>query len=316
MSDSTSMFEMTLADGMVPILAFDTETSGTDPKSDHIITWGTSSIDDPEFEGVMQLPEHVTELDEGNVAVHGYTIEMIAEQGMDRIEGLRSMFDTLNDFNDTTRGFIVGHNVVYDMTILAAELAREGMTEQAEKVEKWRVLDTYPLLEATELIGMFNMVLKLFPVAELLGVDEAILKNAHNAGADSRVAAALLERMTMYFPSLVYRTRDDLNRYMHDTAIKAQYRKLAIFEEGGIGYPVTHDKSDGDSTRAAAQTERSTKKRTTGRPTKKSADQKSESAKKSPRSRSERTGNSVTTSGRTARTVRSRGTSRLARTDK
>lgn len=336
MSD-TSMFEIALADGVVPVLAYDTETSGTDPKQDHIITWGTSSIDDPEFEGIMQLPEYVTELDEGNIAVHGYTVADIKAKGVPRIEGLKAQFKTLDDFNENTRGFIVGHNVVYDMTILSAELAREGLVEESKKVEQWRILDTYPLLESTELIGMFNMVLKLFHIAELLGVDEAILKNAHNAGADSRVAAALLERMTMYFPSLLALTRDGLNEYMHKIAISAQYRKMAIFEEDGLGYPVVKTKAERDAQRKGfnktGKTSKATRKPSGGdsdkgsertastskrkpessarkslKSTGKTSATKTQKTTEAPRSRSQRTGNTVSASGRavcTARVVKS-----------
>lgn len=233
------MHVITLKDGEFPILAFDTETTGIDALTDHIITWGSSSSDDPEREEILQLPETVTELDADNVAVHGYDMDKIAEIGKDRKEGLLEAFTLLDDFNDSTNGFILGHNIVYDMTILHSELMREKFINEAKKMDSWRVLDTLPILEDSTLIGMFKTSLKLNYIAETLDVDREILDNAHNAGADSKVAAALLEKIMVYFPHLTTYTSVEFMDYMRRCAQSSQNRKLAIFEDSKmVGYPV------------------------------------------------------------------------------
>src|SRR5699024_7815926 len=106
------MHIITLKDGEFPILAFDTETTGIDALTDHIITWGSSSQDDDEREEILQLPESVTELDADNVAVHGYDVDTIAKIGKERQDGLLEAFTLLDDFNTSTDGFILGHNIV------------------------------------------------------------------------------------------------------------------------------------------------------------------------------------------------------------
>ena len=233
------MHIITLKDGEFPILAFDTETTGIDALTDHIITWGSSSQEDDEREEILQLPESVTELDAANVAVHGYDVDTIAKIGKERQDGLLEAFTLLDDFNTSTDGFILGHNIVYDMTILHAELMRENFTSEAEQMSSWRVLDTLPILEDSTLIGMFKTSLKLNFIAETLDVDHEILDNAHNAGADSKVAAALLEKIMLYFPHLSTYTAKEFMEYMRECAQRSQNRKLAIFEDSPmVGYPV------------------------------------------------------------------------------
>src|SRR5699024_12853005 len=77
-------------------------------------------------------------------------------------------------------------------------------------------LSLHDALPISTLIGMFKTSLKLNFIAETLDVDHEILDNAHNAGADSKVAAALLEKIMLYFPHLSTYTAKEFMEYMRE----------------------------------------------------------------------------------------------------
>lgn len=238
------MHTITLQDKSYPLLAFDTETTGIDPFSDHILTYGLSSEENPEFEEMLKLPSSVKELSEDNVAVHGYSLDHINKNGVDRKAGLISIFTHLDTFCTTTDGFIVGHNLAYDMTILYNEFMREGMTTEAQQISSWRIIDTFPILESSSILGMFKVSLKLNIIAETLGVQKDLLENAHNAGADSLVSIALLHQMMKFFPHLSSYSPDELTDFVTKSALVNQNRKNMIFKEDTKGFPVLFHKKN------------------------------------------------------------------------
>jgi DNA polymerase-3 subunit epsilon len=107
---------------------FDTETTGVDPESDHIVSafFGILAEDGTleEAHDYLIRPEGF-EIPEGATEVHGITTEYAREHGADRATVLFEISAHIERCVDT-RTPLCGHNVVYDLTILDREMEREG----------------------------------------------------------------------------------------------------------------------------------------------------------------------------------------------
>lgn len=103
------------------VVVFDFETTGLDPKSDHIIEIGAIRLINREpVEEFSQLVTTKIELTEDITRLTGITPEMLV--GMPEIE------DVLPKFLNFIEGsIIVAHNAEFDMSMLRASLSRQGI---------------------------------------------------------------------------------------------------------------------------------------------------------------------------------------------
>lgn len=151
------------------VVVFDVESTGTDTSSDEIIQLAAVRIDETgrvtaRFEQLLKPSKPVGQSE----AVHHFSDAQLAEQGGDPARVLAS-------FCAFVRGaVVVGHNVGFDLTILASELSRLGLPP-AEYEEYYDTLDLarrfYP--------GLPNH--KLETLSKLLDTE---VKSSHDAMDD------------------------------------------------------------------------------------------------------------------------------------
>lgn len=165
-----------------PLLAVDTESTGTNPESDRIVTLaiGRSAgpgdwtlIEDSLINPGMPIPPDATR-------VHGITDEQAA-QGADPAEVLSSVLDILTQAAER-RVPIVAHNVPYDATLIDRELRRHlghGLPDGL----LW--LDTLVLFRRFDLTTGSRTL-------ESLAHRHGITFPAHNAAADALASLRLL----------------------------------------------------------------------------------------------------------------------------
>lgn len=114
----------TWADG--PMLGFDLETTGKDPFTARIVTASVVSVGVPNPRGLNWLTDVGGEVipDEA-AAIHGVTTEHARTHG-------RPLREVVSELRAWIEGAwsrmipVVGHNIAYDLTVLAAEIARFG----------------------------------------------------------------------------------------------------------------------------------------------------------------------------------------------
>lgn len=229
-----------------PIIAFDTETTDKEPQEAHIITWGVARPDGSTDGGLLQLPEGFGPLDPDNIAVHGMDEEYIAKGGDDRKAGIVAAYEALREASESGK-IIVGHNLGYDFTVLARELERIGEKARAKKLGTFPVFDTVVWLRAQ--FG-FDISLKLEHAARTLGVDEKVIKNAHNAEADALMSLHLAGRVEALFPELLVLTDEELFSQQEKHAAAYAAKASAIFKEPlAKGFPVYERPKDSEKSK-------------------------------------------------------------------
>jgi DNA polymerase-3 subunit epsilon len=167
------------------LLAIDTETTGTDPDLARIVTaaaivLGPGRRDDHEW---MAKPDIV--IPQGAIDIHGITNDMAQRVGRPTVEVLGELLEFLATASKTSTP-VVGHNVVYDLTVIDREARRHGLTMPAlGPVIDTMVLDkhVWPFRKGSR---------RLVDVCALHGIS---LDNAHDSTADAYGSARLAHRI-------------------------------------------------------------------------------------------------------------------------
>lgn len=167
-----------------PLLALDTETTGVDPLTARplSICLGESSRPGRWEPLTLYLDPTGITIPEAVVKVHGLTAERLAELGTtDRVE---AMAGVLSDLEDAVRleTPVVGHNLRYDLTLLAREAQRLGFGPVPRDLI---VLDT---------LVLFRRLYHLTGSRRLgaLAEQNGITFPAHDAEADALASLRLL----------------------------------------------------------------------------------------------------------------------------
>lgn len=117
-------------DGLSPVawwhdfLAFDTETTGTDPATDRIVTaaivrfQGGEPVEEREWLLAIDVP-----IPQASTDVHGITDERSQAEGLDQAKALTEIHHHLT----TSSLPIVAFNATFDIAMLNANLARHGI---------------------------------------------------------------------------------------------------------------------------------------------------------------------------------------------
>lgn len=170
-----------------PLAAFDLETTGTDTESDRIVTACVGVAPKPGAWGPWTtLINPGVDIPEGATAVHGITNEAARRSGIDPAEGVASIVSHLNDAW-ATGAPVIGHNVVYDLTLLDRECRRhlgQPLTISGPVIDTLvldKEFDTYRKGRRT-----------LTAICEHYGVP---IEDAHNAAADAFAALRLAYRI-------------------------------------------------------------------------------------------------------------------------
>lgn len=221
------------------IVVFDVESTGTDTTTDEIIQIAAVRLDaagqvKDKFNTYVRASRPVGE----SFYVHHISDEQLASQGMAPKEALSAFLEFAGD------AVIVGHNVIYDLSILHSELQRLGMTETGD-FPYYDTLDIYRRFYPNLINHKLATLSMQFPIAH---------QPSHDAFDDILATAGLLQyavtekirpataarrsSMAMYLPlfapfsqdiaslrRLSYQSRpiDIIAAVMNDCGVKAWY---------------------------------------------------------------------------------------------
>lgn len=179
------------SDGLyTPVTVFDLETTGIDSSSDRIVTAyiGALNADGELIAGREWLvrPDGYV-IPEAATRVHRISHEYAVENGRPMLEVLHEMSQALA-FTQP----IVGHNLSYDVTMLAHELHRAGHPDPVAFLSSLNFLDTFVLDKKLDRYRKGKRT--LISLAELYEV-ELSDEDAHGAAADAIAAGRIAQRM-------------------------------------------------------------------------------------------------------------------------
>ncbi len=189
-----------------PLIAFDTETTGTDPQTARILQAAVITSDPS---GTIREPDYVKLINPGVAipdeasAVHGITAEKLAgaSPSADAIPFLLGLIQG----RATLRRFpLVIYNVPYDWRLLMAECARVPGFGYQDQLWPW-FLD--PLVIDRALDKYRKGSRKLEAVAAHYGVE---LNGAHDAGSDAWAAVGIMRALIQIYPVFRENNLEDL----------------------------------------------------------------------------------------------------------
>lgn len=201
---------------------FDLETTGTDPQSDRIVT-AAVVMDEPGCLPQIHdwLVDPGVEIPEGASLIHGVTTEQARAEGISAAVGVAQIADAL--LAAVGSGVpVVGHNVVYDLTMLRAECVRHGLVERAGAVAAVRpVIDTIVLDRVVDPYRPKNPTARradparcgsrtLVDTCRVWGV-ELSAEDAHGAAADAQAAGGLARVLAGRRPELLVADPQELH---------------------------------------------------------------------------------------------------------
>lgn len=190
-----------------PVLAFDLETTGTDPETDRIVTacavlvWpdGTTSGQH------SWLVNPGVEIPEAAAAVHGVTTATAQVSGQDAAETIDQICKVLT-VNMVDGRPIAAYNASFDLTLLHREAARHGYSWHLHTLRKAKVLDPLVIDRRQDRYRRGKRTLGV--CCDHYGVP---LDNAHEASADAIAAGRLVWKLRAAFPHLPEMSLDELH---------------------------------------------------------------------------------------------------------
>lgn len=176
------------------LIAFDSETSGTNTKKDRIVTFnitirdletGEQSVHDWLINPGVTIPD-------GAIAVHGITNEHAQEHGEDPREALDSIAELLA-YEYDQGGYLVAFNISFDLPLLENELARYGLPSLEERIDGplLRVYDPLVIDRAADKYRKGKRT--LVAMCPVYGIEPS--ENAHDAAADVAMTLDLMEAL-------------------------------------------------------------------------------------------------------------------------
>lgn len=183
-------------------LAFDTETTGTDPEEARIITAAAvvrgGGQPDRDFNWIINpgvpIPPETTE-------IHGIDDAKVQAEGVEPKQALAEIANTLA--YALHRGMpVVAFNLSYDWTVLDRELRRYGlpaMDERLPGIDQPPLIDAHVIDKQVDRYRKGKGMRKLRPTAEVYGIK---LDNWHTADADALAALKIAEAQFERYPYL------------------------------------------------------------------------------------------------------------------
>lgn len=110
------------------MVGFDTETTGTNPETARIVTACVGLADKKGWRPTNWLIRQDEPIPAEATAVHGITTEQANAEGIDPAKALTEITVAIQRAW-ADRCILVGHNIVYDLTVLDRELQRHGLGE-------------------------------------------------------------------------------------------------------------------------------------------------------------------------------------------
>lgn len=199
-----------------PMVGFDTETTGVSTATDRIVSAAliTRTGDGPPstrtwlIDPGIPIPERATE-------VHGITTEQARLHGQQPADALAEIADILA--SALASGVpVVGFNVQYDLSILEAELARNGLPTLAERLPRGIRPVVDPLVLDRHLDRYRRGKRKLIDMCETYGVP-VNADDLHAADADVLATLDVVLAIAARYPAIGTVALSDL----HDQQVEA-----------------------------------------------------------------------------------------------
>ena len=183
-----------------PMVAFDTETTGTDPTQARIVSACIAHVAAGETPRVRSwLADPGVPIPVEATAVHGITDERARAEGADPAQVAD---EVACELVDAWRGSVpvVVMNASYDITVLNAELRRNGLASLEERLGGVEMLFVDPLVLDRALDRFRRGKKRLTDLCDVYGVT---LASAHSADGDALATARVAWRIAQRFPEEV-----------------------------------------------------------------------------------------------------------------
>lgn len=182
------------------LIGFDLETTGVDPSTARIVTAAfVESVDSSR----TWLADPGVEIPEPARAVHGITTEFAQANGAPVAEVVAELCTVLADLK-ADNAVVVGHNVVYDLSVLAAEVRRhQPHIDLAALLPT--IIDTFILDKRVEQFRRGKRTL-----TETAKRWEVTLLDAHDAAADALAALDISRALAESSEDIAKLTRDEI----------------------------------------------------------------------------------------------------------
>ncbi|MBR5950353.1 MAG: DNA polymerase III subunit epsilon [Actinomycetaceae bacterium] len=182
----------------LPVMGFDTETTGRNPLQARLVTCSLvieNASGDVEKYYWLANPE--VDIPEEASAIHGISTQYARENGHDIVEVLTEISDLI--FSFLSQGYpVVAYNAGYDLTLLESELARHNLPTLRERLGR----DISPVIDPYFLDRWGDKYRKgssgkrkLADLVDLYGCTTS--DNFHNAEEDVLATLRLLKAMTV-----------------------------------------------------------------------------------------------------------------------
>lgn len=201
-------------------VGFDTETTGTKPSSDRLVTAavvprarGRSAGVTPNSAVQTWLVKPVVEIPPGATAIHGVTTQYAKMNGLPVATVLEEVNASLAAHLSLGRPLVV-FNAGFDLPLLAAESVRHGVTPLAQRLPSGVVPVIDPLVLDRSLVVKRRGKRTLANLAGAYRV--AIPGDTHRAEVDAELTLNLLAAMVASHPILASMDAADLHQFQKE----------------------------------------------------------------------------------------------------
>ncbi|MFD4786447.1 3'-5' exonuclease [Streptomyces sp. NPDC058459] len=193
-----------------PLIGFDLETTGTDPRQSRIVTGAVLEVRAGEPLGRREwLADPGVEIPAEAVAVHGISNERATAEGRPADQVADAIAGALVSAWDSGLP-VVAYNAAFDLTLLSAELRRHRLPSLAERLggrAPAPVIDPYTIDRRVDRYRRGKRNLEA--VCAEYGV---VLDGAHDASADALAAARLATAIAERHPKIAGLGAAELHR--------------------------------------------------------------------------------------------------------
>lgn len=187
------------------VIGFDTETTGTNPQVDRLVTATIVEWNRGEIREKSWLADPGIEIPENAQKVHGISTEYARENGESLEKVVKEIADYL--YEAGSRGIpVVVYNAGFDLKLIDAHLKRMGQLPLRERLEFWPVLD--PLVLDRGLDRYRKGKRTLGAVADVYEVE--VQGDLHDASVDVHTTLKVLDKIFTKYPELQEKTLREL----------------------------------------------------------------------------------------------------------